>query len=86
VISLNNLLGFRSTVSLGVSGAPAGVTTTLSSSSISTTKTSTLTISTLMSTVPGTYPITVTGTSGSLVHTAIYTLTVAQAIPATTIS
>ena len=34
-----------------------------------------------MSTVPGTYPITVTGTSGSLVHTAIYMLTVAQAIP-----
>jgi uncharacterized membrane protein len=81
VVSLNNLLGFRSTVSLSVSGAPAGVTTALSSSSIATTKTSTLTISTLMTTVPGTYPITITGTSGTLVHTAVYTLTVAQAIP-----
>jgi hypothetical protein len=81
-ISLNNLYGFASTVTLSASGQPAGVTTALSSSSISTTKTSTLTITTLMSTVPGTYPLTITGTTSTgLVRTAIYTLTVALAVP-----
>ena len=34
-----------------------------------------------MSTAPGTYAITITGTSGSLVHTAVFTLTVALAVP-----
>jgi subtilisin family serine protease len=80
-ISLTNTNGFAGTVSLAVSGAPAGVTTSLSSTSISGTRTSTLTMTTTSTTAPGTYPITITGTSGSLVHTAVYTLTVAQAIP-----
>jgi subtilase family protein len=79
-ISLTNTNGFAGTVSLSVGGAPAGMTTALSSSSISGTKTSTLTMTTTATTAPGTYPITVTGTSGSLVRTAVYTLTVAQAV------
>ena len=85
-ISLNAIAGFAGTVSLAVSGAPAGVTTALSRTSISGTTAATLTVTTLSSTTPGTYPLTVTGTSGSLVRTAFFTLTVNQAVPDFTIA
>jgi uncharacterized membrane protein len=62
------------------------VTATIVGAPISGTKTATLTLATTATTTAGTYPITITGTSGSLVHTAIYTLTVAQAIPDFTIA
>jgi hypothetical protein len=64
--------GFNGSVSFGTSGLPAGAAPTFSGS--------TLTVGT-SGVTPGTYPFTVTGTSGSLVHTATATLVV-QAVPA----
>ena len=68
--------GFSGTVSLSVSGLPAGASASFSPASLSTSGSSTLSVSTSTSTPPGSYPLTVTGTSGSLVHTANVTLVV----------
>ena len=62
------------------------MTPTLSRASASGTTAVKLTFSTLMSTAPGTYPITITGTSGTLVRTAVFQLTIAQAVPDFTIT
>ena len=68
--------GFTGTVSLSVGGLPAGATASFSPASISTSGSSTLSVSTSTSTPPGSYPLTITATSGSLVHTAGVTLVV----------
>jgi Domain of unknown function (DUF1929)/Glyoxal oxidase N-terminus/PKD domain len=68
--------GFSGTVSLSVSGLPAGASGSFSPASISTSGSSTLSVSTSSSTPPGSYPLTVTATSGSLTHTANVTLVV----------
>lgn len=72
--------GFSGTVTLAVtSGCPSGVTCTVSPTSISTYPNSaTLTVPTLITT-SGTFPVLVTGTSGSLTHTATFTVTVGTA-------
>ncbi|MFG2680808.1 glycosyl hydrolase family 18 protein [Streptomyces sp. NPDC048392] len=63
-------------VSLGVSGAPAGVTASLSPASVTAGGSSTLTLDTTAQTVSGTYSVTVTGTSPSGSHSTTYSLTV----------
>ncbi|GAA1236276.1 hypothetical protein GCM10009665_28050 [Kitasatospora nipponensis] len=63
-------------MALTVSGAPAGVTATLSPASVTAGASSTLSIATTAATAPGSYPLTVTGTAASGTHTATYTLTV----------
>ncbi|OKH99062.1 chitinase [Streptomyces sp. CB02923] len=63
-------------VALSVSGAPAGVTASLSPDSVTAGGSSTLTLSTTAATPSGTHRITVTGTGPSGSHTASYTLTV----------
>jgi kumamolisin len=70
--------GFDSAVALTASGAPAGVTTTLSPTSIAApgSGSSTLTLAVASTTVAGTYTITVTGTGGGITHTATVSLTV----------
>ncbi len=68
--------GFSGTVSLSVSGLPAGATASFSPASISTSGSSTLSVSTSSSTASGSYPLTVTGTSGTSTHTANVTLVV----------
>jgi len=60
-ITVLNQNNFNSSVSLAVSGLPAGMTSTFSAASTKTN--STLTFKPTVSTVPGIYPITVTGTS-----------------------
>jgi uncharacterized repeat protein (TIGR01451 family) len=62
------------TVSLAVSGLPTGATASFSPASISGAGSSTLTISTNATVVAGTYTVKVTGTSGTLSHTASATL------------
>ena len=68
--------GFNSSVALSVSNLPAGVTATFMPDSISGAATSSLTLATSASTMPGTYIIPVTATSGSLSHTTNISLAV----------
>ncbi|MEU9621006.1 glycosyl hydrolase family 18 protein [Streptomyces sp. NPDC088251] len=68
--------GNAKTVALTTSGAPAGVTAALSPTSVTAGGTSKLAVSASASATPGTYKINVTGTAGTLSHTAAFTLTV----------
>ncbi|MFJ9454044.1 M28 family peptidase [Kitasatospora sp. NPDC101447] len=68
--------GTAQSVDLSVSGAPAGVTATVSPSSVQTGASATLTLAASAGAPAGTYVITVTGTAGAATHTAQYTLTV----------
>jgi hypothetical protein len=68
--------GFAGTLGLSVSGLPQGATATFNPTSITTSGSSTLGVSTLSSTPAGSYPLTITATSGSLTHTATVTLVV----------
>jgi hypothetical protein len=64
------------TVALTASGAPSGVTATLSPTSVAAGSSSTLTLNVGSAVAPGTYTITVTGTEGSATHSTPVTLTV----------
>lgn len=68
--------GFTGTVNLTVAvlGNPAGVTASLSSSSVAAGGNATLSVSTTNLTPGGNFSIVVTGTSGGLTHTAYITL------------
>jgi uncharacterized membrane protein len=76
--------GFAGTVALAVSGAPTGVTSSMSPASVvlgsASQASSTLTVVVAKTAMPGTYTLTVTGTAGSgksaLVHSAQLGLTV----------
>ncbi|MGW2485815.1 carbohydrate binding domain-containing protein [Streptomyces sp. NPDC001606] len=68
--------GSAQSVDLAVSGAPSGVTASLSPSSVTAGGTSTLTVQAGTSAAPGTYTLTVTGTAGSTRHSATLSLTV----------
>ena len=70
------LNGFAGTVTLAASGVPTGATASFSPTSITSAGSSTLTISTTAATAAATYPITVMGTSGALLHSALLNLTV----------
>ncbi|MFG2987817.1 M28 family peptidase [Streptomyces sp. NPDC048257] len=67
--------GAAQTVALAVSGAPNGVTATLSPASVQSGSSSALSVQVGASTAPGTYTLTITG-SGTVSHTTTYTLTV----------
>ena len=69
-VTITGTGGFSGNVSLAVSGLPSGATASFSPVSISGSGTSALSITTLRSTPRGTYQVTVTGTSGSLAHSA----------------
>ncbi|GII89032.1 chitinase [Sphaerisporangium siamense] len=68
--------GSAQTVALAATGAPAGVTATLTPSSVTAGASSSLKLVTAPTTAPGTYQITVTGTAPSGGHSATYALTV----------
>jgi glycosyl hydrolase family 18 (putative chitinase)/carbohydrate binding protein with CBM4/9 domain len=74
--------GSAQSVSLTVSGAPAGVTATVSPGSVTAGGSATLSVSTTSAAVPGSYALTVKGTAGATSHTATYTLTVNGSTPA----
>ncbi|MFD4655248.1 carbohydrate binding domain-containing protein, partial [Kitasatospora sp. NPDC058444] len=66
---------------LTVSGAPAGVTATVTPGSVTAGNSATLNISTISSVTPGSYPITVTGAAASGSHTSTFTLKVTGSQP-----
>jgi subtilase family serine protease len=68
--------GFTATVTLNASGLPAGSTYSFNPASVSGSGSSSLSVTTPGGTVAGVYPFTITGTSGSLGHTASATLVV----------
>ena len=68
--------GFSGIVGFSVTGLPSGATATFTPSTVAGSGTSVMNISTLTSTALGAYPLTITATSGSLVHTAVATLVV----------
>jgi kumamolisin len=68
--------GFSSAIALTASGEPSGVTVGFSPASITGAGSSTMSITVAATVAAGTYPITVTGTSGSTVETTTVSLTV----------
>jgi hypothetical protein len=82
-IAASPINGFSGTISLTLSGMPAGVTTSgsLSISLTGAIRATTLQLAASQSASPGSTVITVTGTSGTIVHTATFSLTVRQAAP-----
>jgi subtilisin family serine protease len=78
-VSVTALNGFTGTVGLTVSGAPSGVTATFSPASVTGSGSSTLTVTASASSAAGSYPLTVTGASGGLVHSTVLTLVVTAA-------
>jgi len=68
--------GFNGTVNFSVSGLPAGAAGTFNPASVATSGSTTLSVTTSSTTPAGSYPLTITGTSGSIVHTNSVTLVV----------
>ena len=73
-ITANPLNGFNGSINVNVSGVPAGVTPSFTSSPAAWSLV--LNLAVAASATPGTYTITVTGTSGSLSATTTVTLTI----------
>jgi len=71
--------GFTGTVTFSASGLPAGAGASFNPASVAGSGSSAMTVTTSGTTPPGSYPLTITGTSGSLVHTASVTLIVSSA-------
>ncbi|MBZ5504083.1 MAG: hypothetical protein LAO78_01230 [Acidobacteriia bacterium] len=68
--------GFTGTVSFSVSGLPAGASASFSPASVAGSGSSTLSVTTSITTPAGTYTLTITGTSGALVHSSTVKLVV----------
>ncbi len=74
-VSVSAINGFSGSVGLSVSGVPAGATASFNPSSVSGTGSSTLTVASGTAGA-NSYPLTITGTGGSLMHSATVTLVV----------
>lgn len=74
--TLTPVAGFTGVVTFSVSGLPTGATATFSPSSVTSSGSTTMTVSTTASTPPGSYPLTIRGSSGPVFHTATATLVV----------
>ena len=81
-VSVSALNGFSAGVGITVSGLPAGVTVAPATPTVTPGTPQTLAVTAAASAVAGSSTVTVTGTSGALVHTATFTLNVAAAAPA----
>jgi len=81
-ITITSINGFNQPVQLSVPGAPSGVTATPSPSQVTPpaggTATSILTVSVATTVTPGSYTLTLRGTSGALLHEAYVSLEVTK--------
>ena len=68
--------GTAESVALSATGAPAGVTVSFAPASVPAGGTATMTVATTAAVAPGSYSVTVVGTSASATHSAGYALTV----------
>ena len=75
-VTITGTTGSTGTVNLSASGAKRGVSVSFNPSSIVGSGNSTMTVKANKNALTGTYSLTVTGTSGSLVHSTSVTLTV----------
>jgi kumamolisin len=73
--------GFSGSITLSATGQPSGVTIGFTTNPISAGNSTSMTIAVAAGTASGTYPITVTGTSGSTVETTTVTLTISGVTP-----
>jgi subtilisin family serine protease len=79
-LTVSSLNGFGDDVSLVATGLPAGVgSATIQPGTVTGSGTVDLALSTVSGATTGTYPVTVTATSGSLVHSVSVSLTVTSA-------
>ena len=78
-VKVNSIAGFSGTVTMNVSGLPAGATVTFNPATVSGAGSATLTVSTGLMTPLGNYPLTITGTSGTSSHNANVSLMVVGA-------
>jgi hypothetical protein len=81
-LTLSSSLGFSGSVTLSASGLPPGATASFSPVSVVSPGSSTVTLATSLATPGGSYPITITGTSGGLIHSTIVHLLVTVSAPA----
>ena len=79
--SIGAVEGFSGAVTLSASGLPTGATASFVPATVTGTGSSTLTVTTSSTTPLGTYPLTITGTSGSLTQTASVSLVIAATQP-----
>jgi len=77
-VSIAALNAFTGTVNLAVSGLPSAASYSFNPSTIATSGSSTLTITTTSSTPGGTYPLTITASSGALSHSVKVSLVVSS--------
>jgi galactose oxidase-like protein/PKD domain-containing protein len=75
-VTISSANGFSGTVSLNVSGLPSNAAASFSDPFVTGSGSATLTVTPAISTPPGTYTLTITGTSGGLSHGVNVTLTV----------
>jgi hypothetical protein len=75
-LAATSLSGFNGTISFRVSGLPAGATAGFQPVSVTGSGSTTMTISTTINTATGSYPLTVTASSGALSHTTSLNLVV----------
>jgi malectin (di-glucose binding ER protein)/chitobiase/beta-hexosaminidase-like protein len=78
-VTIGSLNGFGGVVTPSLSGLPTGATPSFNPSTVTGSGTSTLTITTTTAMPSGTYPLIITGTSGSVTHTAGVSLTASAA-------
>src|SRR5262249_44355043 len=75
-VTVTAVNGFADTVGLSAAGLPAGATASFDPASVTGSGTSSLSVTTSASTPPGSYTITITGTSPTLTHATTVTLAV----------
>lgn len=78
VVTIKATGGFDSAVALTATGIPSGVTGSFSPTSIKGSGTSDFTLTVARSAPTGTYPITITGTSGGTVHSTVLSFEVVR--------